>query len=88
MARVRSRRPSLLSPIGYARRAGIYKGLLGGDRRWLIVGGTVIVLGKLRRTFGKQTEVVTIEKLVPGHPLRLEAIPAPSRRQRRRAAKT
>lgn len=87
MARVRSRRTRLLSPIAYARRAGIYRGLLGGNRRWLIIGGTVIVAGRLRRMFGKQPEVVTIEQLKPGQPIRLEAIAAPLRRQRRRVAK-
>lgn len=87
MARARSRRGGLLSPFAYARRAGIYRGLFGGDRRWLLIGGTVIVAGKLRRFFGRSTEIVTIEELKPGQPLRLEAIPAPSRRQRRRAAK-
>jgi hypothetical protein len=87
MARARTRRPSLLSPFAYARRAGVYKGLLGGDRRWLIVGGTVIVLGRIRRLLGRQPEIVTIEKLEPGHPLRLEAIRPPSRRERRRATR-
>jgi len=85
MARVRTRRPSLLSPFAYARRAGIYRGLLGGDRRWLIIGGTVIVAGRIRRLLGRQPEIVTVEKLEPGHPLRLEAIAPPSRRERRRA---
>ena len=87
MARVRTRGSSLLSPIAYARRAGIYRGLLGGDRRWLIIGGTVIVAGKIRRMLGRQPEIVTIEQLKPGHPIRLEAIAPPSRRERRRAAK-
>jgi hypothetical protein len=36
---------------------------------------------------GRQPEIVTIEQLQPGHPLRLEAIAPPSRRERRRAAK-
>jgi hypothetical protein len=36
---------------------------------------------------GRQPEVVTIEQLKPGHPLRLEAIAPPSRRERRRLAK-
>lgn len=85
MAALGSRRRRLLSPIAYARRAGIYRGLLGGDRRWLIIGGTVIVAGKLRRVFGRSTEVVTLEELKPGQPLRLEAIRPPSRRERRAA---
>lgn len=85
MARTRARRPSLLSPVAYVRRAGIYKGLLGGNRGWLIAGGTVIALGRVRRLLGKQAEVVTIEKLVPGHPIRLEAIRPLTRRQRRAA---
>ncbi len=87
MARARTRRPSVLSPFAFAKRAGIYRGLLGGDRRWLILGGTAIVLGRIRRMFGRTPEIVTIEELKPGHPLRLEAIPPPSRRERRRAAK-
>jgi len=85
MARVRSRRPGLLSPLAYAKRAGVYRGLFGGDRRWLIIGGTIIVLGRVRRFFGRQPEIVTIEQLKPGHPIRLEAIAPPSRRERRAA---
>lgn len=85
MARAPSRRPYILSPIAQARRQFVVKGVLGGNRRWLLIGGVVYAGYFVRRMFGKNTEVVLIEKLVPGQPIRLEAIPAPSRRQRRAA---
>lgn len=86
MARARARRrPSVLSPFAYVRRAGIYRGVLGGSRGWLIVGGTAFALGRIRRLLGKNPEIVTIEELKPGHPIRLEAIRPPTRRQRRAA---
>ncbi len=85
MARARSTRPSALSPFVRARREFVYKGLLGGNRKWLVIGGIVYVGAGLRRTFGKHPEIVLIEKLVPGQPIRLEAIPAPTRRRRRAA---
>lgn len=79
------RRGGLLSPIAFARRQGLYKGLLGGSRGWLVLGATVWGGRLLRRTLGRNEEVVAIEVLKPGQAIRLEAIPPVTRRQRRSA---
>jgi hypothetical protein len=81
----RTRRPSYLSPIAYARRNGLYKGLLGGDRRWLVVGGTLWGMRALRKALGRTETVVTVEKMEPGQWMSLRTIAPPTRRERRAA---
>jgi hypothetical protein len=67
------------------RRASLYKGFLGGSRGWRAVGllfwGTRLV----KRVFGHNEEIVATDVLKPGQFVRIEAIPVPSRRQRRAA---
>ena len=84
----RTRRPSYLSPIAYARRNGLYKGLLGGDRRWLMVGGTLWGLRVLRKALGRTETVVTVEKMEPGQWMSLRTITPLTRRERRKAARS
>ncbi len=79
----RSRRPSLLSPFALARRNGIYKGLLGGDRKWLIIGGAFWGSRILKKSLGESEQIVTIEKMAPGQWMSLRTIPAPTRKQRK-----
>ena len=79
------RRPRLLSPFAYARRNAIYKGVLGGERGWLVVGGVVWGARLLKKALGKNEEVVTVERLEPGQWMSLRAIPAPTRRERKAA---
>lgn len=79
----RARRPPVYSPFAYARRAGLYKGLLGGDRRWLVVGGAAWGFRFLKKSFGKVEQVVALEKLEPGQSMLLQAIPPVTRRQRK-----
>lgn len=83
MARASTRKTSWLSPIAIVRRNGLYKGLLGGQRGWLIAGSVVFVFGRLRRFFGKQPELVATEVLKPGQAIRLEAIKPLTRRERK-----
>lgn len=50
-------------------RHGFRKGVLGGNRRWLVVGGAALgvrVLGRLAR---REPEVVYCEELSPGEAL-------------------
>jgi hypothetical protein len=50
-------------------RQGFRKGVLGGSRRWLVIGGAALgmrVLGKLTR---REPEVVYCEELAPGEAL-------------------
>ena len=73
----------MLSPFAYARRNGLYKGLLGGDRQWLMIGSVFWGLRFLRKSMGKVEQVVTVEKLEPGQWMSLTAIPQRTRRQRK-----
>ena len=82
MARAR-RRPSILSPFALARRNGIYKGLIGGDRRWLAIGGVFWAGRMLKKSLGKTEEIVTVETMQPGQWMSLRTIPPSTRRQRR-----
>lgn len=82
MARAR-RRTSLFSPFALARRNGLYKGLLGGDRSWLVIGGIFWGGRMLKKSLGKNEQVITIEKLEPGQHLSLRTIPQATRKQRK-----
>lgn len=79
----RARRPSLLSPFALVRRNGIYKGLLGGDRSWLVIGGIFWGGRFLKKSLGKSEQVVALEKLEPGQWLSLRTIPQNTRKQRK-----
>jgi hypothetical protein len=79
----RTRRPALLSPIALVRRNGLYKGLLGGDRQWLVIGGVFWGARFLKKSFGKNEEVVTIERMEPGQWMSLRTIPPPTRAERK-----
>jgi hypothetical protein len=82
--------PKLLRPSVLLRRNAVYKGLLGGSKGWLAIGGVLWGKSFLKKTFGKTEEVLTVEKLTKGQYLRLDAVAPPSRRQRKklkRAAK-
>ena len=81
------RRPSYLSPSALARRNGLYKGLIGGDRKWLVIGGIVWGGRFLRKAAGKNEQIVTIEKLEPGQWMSLRTISAKERQQEKVAAK-
>ena len=77
------RRSTLLSPTALLRRNALYKGVLGGSRGWMAVG--VVLWGPrlARKYFGKQEEVIAIEKLTAGQAIRLESIAPPTRKQRK-----
>lgn len=79
------RRPSLLSPTALLRRSALYKGLLGGSRGWLAVGAFLWGPKLLKKLFGKNEQILTTEKLVAGQYLSLQAIPPPTRKQRKAA---
>jgi hypothetical protein len=82
------RRPRLFSPSVFIRQGAIYKGFLGGNRGWTIVG--VVLFGGrfVKRMLGRDEEVIATEKLQPGQFLRIEAIPMATKRQRRAAAES
>ncbi len=51
----------------------------------MAVGAVLWAPKMMKKLFGKNEEVVAVEKLKPGQFVRLEAIPAPTRRQRKAA---
>lgn len=77
--------PRLLKPSALLRRNALYRGLLGGSRAWLAVGGVIWGRRALKRALGKQEQVLTVEKLLPGQAIRIDAIKPDTRRQRRAA---
>ncbi len=81
-------RSRLLSPSAFIRRGGVYKGLLGGSRGWMAVGGAFWGLRFVRRTFGKSETTVATERLKPGQFVTIEAIKPETRGERRAAKRT
>ena len=65
---------------------GLYKGLLGGSRGWLVAGGVVWSARVLRRMFGRRPEIAATEVLKPGQFVTIRAL-APLTRAERKAAK-
>jgi hypothetical protein len=76
----------MLSPTTIMRRNAIYKGLLGGSRGWLYVGGAVWVLHVVRRTLGRAETIAAVEVLRPGQGLVLRTI-VPATSQQRKVAR-
>lgn len=63
-------------------------GLLGGDRKWLVLGGMVFVGGKVKRLFGFGVpEPLYTEALKPGERFVVAHQESTSRRKRRKARK-
>lgn len=47
-------------------RNGVRRGLLGGSRTWLVVGGAAFAVRLLRKLAGSEEQVVYREELRPG----------------------
>lgn len=47
-------------------RHGFRKGVLGGSRRWLVVGGAALAVRVIRKLASSEPEVVYSEELPPG----------------------
>ena len=80
-----ARRPALPTPMARLRRAALLKGILGGSRGWMVAGLVLWVPLLVRRNLGRSEKFVAREVLQPGQALRLEAIGAPTRAERRSA---
>lgn len=50
-------------------RNGFRKGLMGGSRPWLVVGGAAATVRVLQRLSEHKTDVVFCEELLPGQSL-------------------
>jgi hypothetical protein len=66
----------------YARRAAIRRGLLGGSRGWQAFGVAYFGLRFMRKAFGKNVEIVSIDELKPGQAMSIAAIDPKTLRRR------
>jgi hypothetical protein len=78
-----ARRRGILSPSYFIRRAGIYKGLLGGSKGWLAAGGVFWGARFIKKTFGRSEEFAASEVLKPGQFITIEALLPPTRKERK-----
>jgi hypothetical protein len=69
--------------LTYLRKNGLHRGLLGGSRPWMIVGGAAWGLRLLQRAAGNEPRVVYCEELKPGETVVIRHEPPPPRRRRR-----
>ena len=74
-----------LSPTYTLRRNAVYKGFLGGNRRWILVGVALYGPRLMKKSFGRSAQFLSLEKLQPGQAVRIEAIPPMTRSERRAA---
>ena len=74
--------PRAFRPAAVIRRNAMYKGL-GGSRGWLAVLVFLTTKNTLRNTFGKQVEVVAVERLTEGQFVRIESRRPPTRKERK-----
>lgn len=79
------RRPALLSPTAWLRRTALTKGVLGGQRAWMIAGGVVWGLRLARRAVAGSEETAAVETMRPGETITIRTIAPQSRRDRRSA---
>jgi len=66
------------------RRQSLRRGLIGGSRVWMVVGGVYSLLKVVRRMSRNTDTVIAAEMLKPGESVIIEALPRTSRRDRRR----
>jgi hypothetical protein len=81
-------RRAILSPTAIMRRKVVSRGVFGGSRGWLVVGGLLFVGRNLRKLVSGTEEVAAVEVLRPGERLLLTTIPAPTRQERKDAKRT
>ena len=62
----RSVRPRIFSPFVYARRAFVYRGLMDGNRAWLVLGGTVWAGRLIRGMVGRRETIAATRGALTG----------------------
>ena len=55
--------------LGLLLRQGLKRGVLGGNRTWLLVGGAALALRVVQKLSGSEPKVVYSEELKPGEAL-------------------
>ena len=63
-------------PLGYLRRQAIRRGIMGGSRGWLVLGGIAWGLRFLSRvTNTRRLRTVLVEELRPGESIHISHLP-------------
>ncbi len=68
-------RTRVFAPATYLRRNAVRKGLLGGNKSWMVLMVFLYAPRLTRRAFGRQEVLVAREKLDRGQSIRVEALP-------------
>jgi hypothetical protein len=55
--------------LGLLLRQGFKRGVLGGNRAWLMVGGAALALRLVKKLAGSERKTVYCEELKPGEAL-------------------
>lgn len=55
--------------LGLLLRQGFRRGVLGGNRTWLVVGGAALAVRLVKKLSGSEPETVYSEELKPGEAL-------------------
>lgn len=65
----------LRSPIGGLRSMALRRGVVGGNRGWMILAGVLWGARLLRRASSRRPEVIALERLQPGQSVQITALP-------------
>jgi len=80
----RKRRPGFLSPAYLLRSQAIKKGVFGNDPLWRGIAAFIFGRRFLKKTFGRQPEVLVNETLQPGESMTIRTIEPPTAKESRR----
>ena len=65
----------LSAAVRYAMRQGWSRGVLDGQRGWIVVGGIAVVSHLAGRAFGRDVDVVFSESIAPGESFVVSHLP-------------
>jgi hypothetical protein len=71
-------------PVARIRQQGLRKGVLGGDRAWLITWVLVVGTAALKRRVTRQQRFVSVDLLRPGEEVAIRTVPVSSAKERKR----
>jgi hypothetical protein len=81
--------PYAYRPSVVIRSKALRRGVFGPSTMWKVVAAVVFGRSTLKKIFGRNEEVLEVAKLRGGgRVMQIETIKAPTRRERRRAART
>ncbi|HET9692661.1 MAG TPA: hypothetical protein VFP61_16050 [Acidimicrobiales bacterium] len=67
----------LRAAVRYGMRQGWSRGVLDGQRSWIVVGGIALVSHLAGRALGRDVDVVFSEKIAPGESFTVTHLPRP-----------